>query len=225
MRGRFGPSTVEGLTCAIQVLVQRCRTEGESVRAFSLLALWASSALAIPGAGVSWDVIQTDPVPVSCAEIPGGPWCRSEGVIHAPVADVVQALKNMRYNAAAFESVVRIDVVEDEVLRVVLDYPSPLSDRDYVAQYSYRREGNAHVFAWKPANAKYPVEEDIVRLPLFAGEWRLEQRGARTWVRYTWHAQINGSFPSFGYKTAWKKAGHEALRDLAQTQKAKLTIR
>ena len=47
--------------------------------------------------------------------------------------------------------------------------------------------------------------------------------GSATKVRYTWEAEINGSFPEFGYETAWKRAGHEALKDLAQTQKAALS--
>lgn len=200
-------------------------TKGKTVNLLPFFALLISSALAVPGDRASWEVIQETPVPVSCTTLASTPWCRSEGVVHAPVGDVVEALRNMRYNASSFESVVRIDVVDDDVLHIVLDYPSPLSDRDYVAEYTYRVEGDAHIYSWKPANSRYPEVEDIVRLPNFAGEWRLEPRGNRTWVRYTWHAQINGSFPSFGYKTAWKKAGHEALKDLAQTQKAKLTIR
>ena len=174
-----------------------------------------------------WEMLQDKPVPVACAQIDGKPWCRSEGIVHAPTLDVVEALKNMEKNAHKFASVVRIDVVPDKtaerVLRVVLDYPSPLSDRDYVAEYKYRREGAAHVFSWVPANAKFPPAGDVVRLPNFAGEWRLKARGNQTWVRYTWQAEINGSFPSFGYKTAWKRAGQEALEDLAHTQNARLT--
>lgn len=189
--------------------------------------LGAFAGLASAGNQPRWEPLQDDPVPVACTEIDGKPWCRSEGIVHAPTSRVVQALRDMENNADKFESVVRIDVVPDavaeRVLRVVLDYPAPLSDRDYVAEYSYRKEGAFHVFSWVPASAKFPPVKDVVRLPNFAGEWRLRSVGDKTWVRYTWQAEINGSFPSFGYKVAWKRAGHEALRDLARTQNAELS--
>jgi len=188
----------------------------------SLLAL-VHTASALPGDSAAWDALTSKPVPVECVTVGGAPWCRSEGLIAAPVTQVAEALKNMRYNAGLFESVLEIHVISDDVLHVVLDYPSPLDDRDYVAKYTYSTEGDTHLFRWVPAGiAGAPGAAEAVRLPNFAGEWRLEPRGGGTWVRYTWQAEINGKFPSFAYSQAWKKAGHEALKDLANTQKASL---
>jgi len=191
-----------------------------------LLALSAASTsgAAAPGDEAAWSELTSNPVRVECTEIGGEPWCRSFGLVHAPIEQVSQALQNMRYNAGMFESVVKIDVISDEVLHIVLDYPAPLDDRDYVARYTFSQQGEDHIFSWVPdAAAEVPVEDGVVRLPSFAGEWRLTPKGEGTWVRYTWQGEINGSFPAFGYSQARKKAGHEALKDLANTQKAKLT--
>ena len=191
-----------------------------------LLALTGSSAPAdaAPGDEAAWSELSKSPVRVECTEVGGEPWCRSFGLVHAPIDQVSNALQNMRYNAGMFEAVVKIDVISDDVLHIVLDYPAPLDDRDYVARYTYAQQGDDHVFTWVPDSAsQVPVAEGVVRLPNFAGEWRLTPRGDGTWVRYTWQGEINGSFPAFGYSQARKKAGHEALKDLANTQKAKLS--
>lgn len=185
----------------------------------ALAALVVASA-AVPS-NATWEVLSSSPVYIECAKVGATPWCRSEAIIEAPVDAVVGALRNMRYSADKFESVVAIDVLADDTLRIQLDYPEPLDDRDYVAKYTYRQEGPAHVYAWSPAAAAAPEVDGVVRLPKFEGEWRLEARGDQTWVRYTWHAEIAGTFPTWAYSQAWKKAGHEALKDLARTQSAK----
>lgn len=190
------------------------------------LLLLTSFALAadLPGDDAPWETLGTSPVKVQCARVSGVPWCRSTGVVGAPIDQVYDALLNMAYNAALFDSVVTIEVVAEDTLHVVLDYPAPLDDRDYVARYTYRIEGENRVVRWVPVvSAAAPETSAAVRLPRFAGEWRLEPREGATWVRYTWHAEINGSFPTFGYNTAWKRSGFEALRDLARTQKATLS--
>lgn len=188
------------------------------------LLLLSSALAAVPGDDAPWEVLSTSPVKVECARVGGVPWCRSEGVVHAPIDAVSKALKDMRYNASAFSSIVAIDVLDESTIRVVLDYPSPLDDRDYVARYTYTEEGPVRVYSWVPAvHPGAPEVDGVVRLPRFEGSWRMEPREGSTWVRYTWQAEIQGSFPSWGYAQAWKKAGLEALKDLARTQKAKLT--
>ena len=188
------------------------------------LTLSVAQAGEIPDAGAAWEALSTSPVRVECATVAGAPWCRSFGTISAPLDAVSGALRDMRSNADKFQSVVRIDIISADTLRVVLDYPSPLSDRDYVARYTFREEGGVHRYTWQPVPNAAPEESGVVRLPDFAGEWRLEATAdGKTRVRYTWQAAIHGSFPELGYSTAWKRAGYEALHDLAQTQGAALS--
>lgn len=183
-----------------------------------------ASVAALPPQEASWRPLSTSPVLVECSEAVGGPWCRSYGVINAPIDQVAESLRDMATSAHLFESVLRIDVLSDDVLHITLDYPTPLADRDYVAHYSHANEGQSQIFTWEPvAHERAPVTDAAVRLPNFAGEWRLEPRGSSTWVRYTWQAEIAGSFPSWAYEVAWRRAGQEALRDLARTRKATLS--
>lgn len=190
----------------------------------SLLLLAAASAANPPGDDAGWEVLTSSPVRVECATVSGQPWCRSFGVIHAPIGQVDGALRDMSTSAHLFESVLSINVLAEDTMHITLDYPAPLDDRDYVAKYAYRTEGEVRTFTWTPVvHPGAPETDAAVRLPNFAGEWRLSPEGDGTAVRYTWQAEINGSFPTFAYSQAWKKAGHEALKDLANTQGATLT--
>ena len=186
--------------------------------------LLAAAAANPPGDDAGWEVLASSPVRVECAQVSGQPWCRSFGVIHAPLSQVDGALRSMSTNTDLFESVLSINVLAEDTMHITLDYPAPLDDRDYVAKYTYGTDGDARTFTWVPVvHPDAPETAAAVRLPNFAGEWRLSPQGSNTAVRYTWQAEINGSFPEFAYSQAWKKAGHEALKDLANTQGAKLS--
>ncbi len=188
------------------------------------LILAAPSWASVPGADAAWESIQSKPVPISCVEVAGTPWCRSQGVIAAAPDKVASALEQMSAGSSQFESVVSVRLLDPDTIHVVLDYPSPLTDRDYVAKYSRSVQGDVTTYSWVPvAHPEAPENGDAVRLPKFEGTWVLQPIDGGTLVTYTWHAEIAGSFPSWAYKQAWKKAGHEALKDLANTQGAALT--
>ncbi len=189
-----------------------------------LVLTLSAAAAAVPPADAAWAILQQTPVRVECVELPSGPWCRSNGIVAAPTATVVQSLKDMRSNGDKFESIVQIDVLAPDTLRVVLDFPPILSDRDYVARYSQRTEADGvEVFAWESVvHQKAPPVDGIVRLVDYAGEWRLKAAGERTAVTYIWQADLRGSVPSWVNGVARKKAGHEALKDLAKVNGATL---
>jgi hypothetical protein len=183
--------------------------------------LFAGSAWALPGADATWTVLQDADPRVECTEVGGQPWCRSVGTVPVPIDQVANTLENMAKYQDLFESIVSIDVLAPDTMRVVLDYPSPLTDRDYVAKYTRSTEGPVRSYRWEPvSHPSAPASDSVVRLPRMAGEWRLEPAGSETKVTYTWQAEIAGSFPSWGYTTARKKAGQEALKDIAKASLA-----
>jgi hypothetical protein len=192
---------------------------------FFPLLLVTNDAHALPGPDVVFAPLDDKPVPVECAaSAPGGPWCRSFGVIEAPVERVAAALEDMKGNAHLFESIVSIQVLAPDTMHVVMDYPAPFADRDYVAKYTRTVDGASRRYRWDPVvHAGAPVTDSPVRLPRFAGEWRLEPHPRGTKVTYLWHAEVAGSFPGWAYETAWRKAGYEALKDLANTRSAVLS--
>ena len=183
------------------------------------------AAEARPPASATWEPMLDDPVKVECTEHQGEPWCRSTGVIGAPIAEVFGTLKSLDENAKAFESLRSVRRVEPDTLHVVIDFPGLISDRDYVARYTHTTEdGGVELLAWEPvAHPDAPVERGVVRLDKMAGEWRLEPKGDKTLVTYLWQAELGGSFPSFAVPIARRKTGQQVLGDLAKTRGATLS--
>ncbi len=183
-------------------------------------SVWMSTAITLaagpPGDEAAWEEIRNDEVRVECVEVAEQPWCRAHGVVRAPIAKVSDTLEHMPAHQDKFDMVLSIREIEAGLLHITLDYPRPFSDRDYVARYTPATEGSVRWYRWAPAaDTRAPEVDGVVRLPRFAGSWRLQPAGGNTHVTYTWHADVGGSFPRWAATTARKRAGHHALTDLA----------
>jgi hypothetical protein len=179
------------------------------------------TALALPGADAVWSVLAEGDPHIECTTVQNEPWCRSTGLVKLPVGQVADTLENLAKHQHLFESIVSIKQLEPDVMHITLDFPGPLSDRDYVARYTPSAEGTTRLYRWEPVPAtQVPVVDGVVRLPEMAGEWRLEPVGDETRVTYTWHAEIAGSFPNALLSQARKKAGGEALKDIRKAASA-----
>lgn len=179
------------------------------------LLLLTTHAWALPGADATWTNLQAADPKIECTEVSGAPWCRSTGLVPLPIDQVANTLENMAKYQSLFASIVRIDVLAPDTMHVVLDYPWPLTDRDYVAKYTRGVSGEIRTYRWDPVvHPSAPETPEAVRLPKMAGEWRLEPVGNETRVTYTWQAEIAGSMPAGAYETARRKAGQEAIKDI-----------
>ena len=188
-----------------------------------MLSLLAWTALARPGADATWELMELATVRVECTTAGGEPWCRSVGIIEAKPEDVAASLENMAQQADIFEAVSEIRTLSPDTYHVTLDFPGMLSDRDYVAKFTKVTEGADRVYRWVPVtHPEAPEVAGVVRLSKMSGEWRLTPSGAHTQVTYLWQAELMGSFPEWALPVARKKAGNEALKDLANSRKAKL---
>ncbi|MEZ4237326.1 MAG: START domain-containing protein [Myxococcota bacterium] len=151
-------------------------------------------AWALPGADAQWTVLSDGDPHIECTEVAEGPFCRSTGVVPLPMSAVSATLEDMAAHQALFDSIVSIDVLKPDTMHIVLDFPWPLSDRDYVAHYTRLTEGDAKIYRWESVkDAGAPPLEGVVRLPRMAGEWRLEPEGSGTKVTYLWHADVLGA--------------------------------
>lgn len=177
--------------------------------------VWLSSfAAAIPGASATWTTLTETPVRIECTTANNQPYCRSTGVIGVPVSTAASVFAELDRHVAKMGAITRIDRLEPDVLHVVMDYPFPLSDRDYVARFTRRTEGNAQVFAWVPVtHAKAPDSGETVRLSWMDGEWRFADEGGNTRVTYVWQADPGGGLPDVA--TVRSKAGYLAVADIA----------
>jgi hypothetical protein len=186
----------------------------------TLLTL-APFALALPSSSAAWTVTSGGDPYIECTEEDGEPWCRSTGLVPLPVEKVSSTLEHMAEHQALFESIIKIDVLEPDVMHIVLDFPIIMSDRDYVARYTRLVEGDTVLYRWEPVvHAKAPATSGIVRLPKMAGEWRLVPKDGQTLVTYVWHAQIAGDFPDALLGQARVKAGQQAMADIRKAAKA-----
>ena len=117
---------------------------------------------------------------------------------------------------AQMGAISKIERLEPDVLHIVMDYPFPLKDRDYVARFAHRTEADGtEVFAWTPVvHANAPATSDAIRLTWLEGEWRFTPDGNRTRVTYVWQADPGGSIPDVG--AVRKQAGTLAIKDMAK---------
>ena len=178
----------------------------------TLLAI--ASFAAVPGPSATWSTLTTSPTLIECTEAGGKPYCRSTGVIGVPVASAVGVFAHLDQHAAKMESISLVERLEPDVLHVVMDYPFPFWDRDYVAKFTRRTDADGtEVFAWAPIqHAGAPPDPGLVRLPI-DGEWRFKAEGANTRVTYIWMADPGGDIPDANQVR--KKAGTLAIKDLA----------
>ncbi|MCB9743762.1 MAG: hypothetical protein H6740_14275 [Alphaproteobacteria bacterium] len=184
-----------------------------------LMLLLLPLARALPPADAGWSLLtETDHVRVECVTYEAQPWCRSTTTLDAPLTEVEAVLQDFSRYTKVFKRVVACDPVGDDLVRIRLDMPVPLADRDYVARFVRSQEGQVVVFRWtSDTHPAVPPEEGVVRLPRSAGEWRLAPAGGqRTAITYTWQAELGGDVPEWALPRAWGIQGEEVLRWLGE---------
>lgn len=183
----------------------------------SLFLLLLASALALPGPSASWSVLQEgDPdageARVSCTEIAGKPWCRSEAVLPGSPEQLEAILTDFSRYTQVFQRVTSCRVLEPNVVHVTLDMPAPLSDRDYIARFEKSVEGADRVFRWVAVEHPEAPPGEAVRLVNSAGEWRLSPAPeGRTRLTYTWEAELGGDIPTWALPHARVIQGDEVI--------------
>lgn len=179
--------------------------------------LSAALALAVPPPDAAWTSLQDGPVTIVCVTAADGPWCRASATVTAPRSAIAELLTAYDRHTEVFHSVSQLVELAPGLLHVVLDYPSPLADRDYVALFTRADEGDGTVFRWQATtHPGAPPVEGRVRLEHTAGEWRLTPSGPNTRVEYVWHADIGASMPAWIQARARKMTGEMVLGDLAK---------
>jgi len=183
----------------------------------------AVTALALPPASATWTPLSASPVRIDCTTAQGVPYCRSTGVVNAAQPAVVETFAQLDRHVASMHKISRIDRLEPDVLHVVMDYPFPLTDRDYVARFGRRTESDGTVvFPWSPVtHAKAPDDGSTVRLATMDGEWRFQAEGAGTRVTYVWQSDPGGNLPDVS--AVHKQAGLFAIQDIAAACGARVT--
>ncbi len=165
-------------------------------------------AATLPGPDAAWDTLLKNPVHVECTEVGDTPYCRSTAVFSAKPDALRETLGNMADHVDKFESILECHKLGDDTMHVVMDFPWPLADRDYVAKYTQTNtDDGGMVLEWTPAtHASAPASDERVRLDQFQGTWTLTPKDdGTTEVVYLWYALYGGSLPKGALNTARKK--------------------
>jgi hypothetical protein len=180
-----------------------------------MLLLAAAALAALPPSDATWTLLQSSPVRIECTTVAGKPWCRSTGVIGVPVAKAADTFEHLDAYVARMGAITLVERLEPNVLHIVMDYPFPLDDRDYVAKFGHRVETDGtQVYPWTSVeSAAAPPTNGVVRLSWFEGEWRFADEGGHTRVTYVWEADPGGNLPDV--KAVRTKAGFLAIQDMA----------
>ena len=98
----------------------------------------------------------------------------------------------------------------------MVDYPFPLSDRDYVVKFERILEKNSIIYRFNSdTDHSIPINEYYIRLNNAAGEWRLTDIGnGLTEVSYIWNGELKGSAPMWVLKRSWIRQGNEIMINL-----------
>lgn len=180
-----------------------------------MLVLITAALAALPPANATWTLLQETPVRIECTQYQDKPYCRSTGVIATPVATASSVFAQLDKYVSKMGAIRLVQRLEPDVLHVIMDYPFPLSDRDYVARFTHQTEADGtEVYAWTPVtHPSAPETSDIVRLSWLDGQWRFKAEGSNTRVTYIWEADPGGGLPDVS--TVRKQAGTLAIQDMA----------
>ena len=107
---------------------------------------------------------------------------------------------------------------ENDIVHIMVDYPMPLSDRDYVVKFDKILETHEIIYRFHSnINSNIPQNDNYIRLNNAAGEWRLkDMNNGEILVTYTWNGELKGSAPMWILKRAWIRQGNEVMTSLKQ---------
>lgn len=171
------------------------------------------AAFAVPPDTAAWEDVQAEPR-VACATVDGALWCRTWGHTSADPQRVGALIEDRASYPAHYPHVVEVKAYSEDVHYTRIDLPSPFSDRDQLFRAERVTEGAALFYRWQATTrTDAPPLEGLVRLDGAAGEWRLEP-GAKggTDLRYTWNAEMGGSFPEWALWRAALMHADEMMR-------------
>lgn len=157
-----------------------------------------------------WSTVQADPLITCTHDAEGLPWCYAEREAAVPFDRVVAAIKDVDHYPSIFGHLDQVKRLDADSAWIHVNYPSPLSDRDYIARFTEvsgaeiqtaEPPGTVRGFHVRFRAAESPLAPapgGDVRLVHAAGgydAWDLG--GGRTRFRYTWETEIGGDVPSW----------------------------
>jgi len=169
-----------------------------------------------------WAPVQDSPLIACVPDAEGRPWCYAE--IDAPVtfSRVVAVIRDLDRYPDTFDHVDKVRRLDADTAWIHIDYPSPLTDRDYVARFAQVDDaavpgpagavGGFHIRFRAAESEAAPPTDTAVRLPRVAGGYDAWDLGnGQTRIRYTWETEIGGDLPAWVSDRARTTHGTEVI--------------
>lgn len=169
-----------------------------------IAAIVASAAFALPPATTAWEELQAEPK-IECAVVDLHLWCRTYGTTTAGIDAVGAVIEDRPDYPKVYAHVAEVKAVDTGVFYTRIGMPAPFADRDQLFQAHRDDVDGARIYTWSSVvRADMGEVVGVVRLVDAAGEWRIEPAvGGGTSLRYTWCAEMGGSFPDWA---RWRAA-------------------
>lgn len=160
-----------------------------------------------------WVIIQETDVNLKWTKQNGFPIVRATAKMPFPIDSISKIIEDVKNYPNVFRRIREIKILDKNIIHIMLDMPFLLSDRDYVIQYSKDKSKAAWKFSFNAINHEgAPVTEKYVRLINAFGKWELSPTNENeTLLVYTWNGELQGDFPEFALKRAWKTQGNEIV--------------
>ena len=145
-------------------------------------------------------------------------WCFSMSAFTTKMEDLLNIIEDVENYYKTFDSIVESSRDKNDIVHIMVDYPMPLSDRDYVVKFDKILEPHEIIYRFHSA-APFIIPEDqnYIRLNNAAGEWRLkDMNNGQILVTYTWNGELKGSAPMWILRRAWIRQGNEIMINLKE---------
>ena len=167
-----------------------------------------------PPDSAAWRVVKVkDAITLEQADSgdPRAPWGMGEGEIAAPIDRVIAHLLDFEGAKKVVPRLGEVRVLERRSNMAVVyqrfDLPWPISDRDWVLDEWWERDGDRFRMQWNDDDGRAPAARHVVRVSPMRGYWELTAtpRGT-TLLRYVFLANLGGNLPmSVIEQTVWKE--------------------
>ena len=150
-------------------------------------------------------------------------WCFSMSTFNTGMEDLLDIIEDVENYYKTFDSIVKSSRNKNDIVHIMVDYPIPLSDRDYVVKFDKIIEDHEIIYRFHSATPFIiPENENYIRLNNAAGEWRLrDMNNGKILVTYTWNGELKGNAPMWILKRAWIRQGNEIMINLKERLESK----
>jgi len=180
----------------------------------TILYISLAFGLSVPSNVITgWSKLQDGAIKIETIQHDGFPFCKASKVIPFSTSKIAKILENKTNYPAVFKRITSSQELGNDAVYIKLDMPFPISNRDYIVQYTQTNKHNGLYYEFKALERHLiPIDDDYVRLINAAGGWLLEPLGIdSTKLTYYWNGELRGDFPDWALTKAWIEQGNEVM--------------